>query len=461
MKDDVSKTGPTVSVIMPTYQREEAIGRAIRSVLGQRGLGRSAIEIVVVDDGSTDHTEQVVKAIEVPPPHRIVYEKLEHIGQPGLVRNEGLAIAKGDYIGYCDSDDIWLPHHLATCLRQFALYPDSVMVETWWSFQTREKSLDRWKIEYQKASTDGRTTTTNSRLHRRDVLTRSGVFGDLRWGEDIDLWTRIGFVGPIRRIKIPTTAHAYTRGGDNLTFEFCPDIGHAYDAFTDQSAPHLVRAAEEASRALHAPIQERDPRVLNLAAGSSVKGIISTDLTRSGTVSEFGVEIGTYAGAASGHLRIELVAGDRRTSGQATLDGASDNAIFKVKLAPPLQVNAGEQVHYTIAHPDGSDVALWLWPPSKPELQIEPRHLGGGHAVRWVLQYATGGLASPVRAAQSAPPAAVAAPPAALAAPPADPPTMRQVARRAVARVLPASIKQNPTFRRTAFWVIDKLRPRP
>jgi hypothetical protein len=168
------------------------------------------------------------------------------------------------------------------------------------------------------------------------------------------------------------------------------------------------------------------------------------------------VEIGTHAGTASGNLSVELVAGDRRTSGQATLDGASDNAMFKVKLAPPLQVNAGEQVGYTIGHPDGSDVALWLWPTSKPELQVEPRELGDGHALRWILQYATGGLAPRGATAQSPPAADVAV---TTADPP--PPSMRQVARRAVAGVLPTSIKQNPTFRRTAFWVIGKLRPRP
>lgn len=227
----------TVSVIMPTYQREEAIGRAAASVLAQRGIGKAAIELVIVDDGSSDNTEAVVKALTVPPPHRIVYEKVEHIGQPGLVRNHGLKRSTGEYIGYCDSDDIWLPHHLATCLRQFELYPDCVMVETWWSFQVREKSLHRWKIEYQPASTDGRTTTTNSRLHRRDVIKQAGLFGELRWGEDIDLWTRIGFIGPIRRVKIPTTAHAYTKGGDNLTYEFCPDISRAYDGTGAAAAP--------------------------------------------------------------------------------------------------------------------------------------------------------------------------------------------------------------------------------
>jgi len=147
-----------------------------------------------------------------------------------LVRNIGLDLSHGELIGYCDSDDIWLPHHLATCLRQLELYPDAVMVETWWSFQQLYKGFRRWQINFASSTTDGRTTTTNSRIHRRAVLAKVGRFDELPWGEDIDLWTRIGFAGPVRRVKMPTTVHSYTRGGNNVTFAFRPDIGLKYDA---------------------------------------------------------------------------------------------------------------------------------------------------------------------------------------------------------------------------------------
>ena len=225
-----------VSVIMPTFQREHLIERAIRSVFSQKGVADVEIELVIVDDGGTDKTEDVVSTIEVAAPHRLVYEKIEHVGQPGIVRNHGIRISSGEFIGYCDSDDIWLPHHLATCLRQFALHPEIVMVETWWSFQRRERSFNRWKLEYDAAATDGRTTTTNSRLHRRSILNSTGMFGELRWGEDIDLWTRIGFKGPVRRVKIPTTAHSYTYGGDNITFQHVPELARAYNANVQTAA---------------------------------------------------------------------------------------------------------------------------------------------------------------------------------------------------------------------------------
>jgi glycosyltransferase involved in cell wall biosynthesis len=218
-----------VSVIMPTYQRADIIDRALRSVFAQRVVGNWIIEAVVIDDGSTDGTETIVKAFVPPAPHRFVYHRIDHIGKPGLVRNIGLRLRTGELIGYCDSDDIWLPHHLRTCLKQFELYPDTVMVETWWSLQELQKGLRRWQINYVGANTDGRTTTTNSRLHRRSVLLKAGLFNDQEWGEDIDLWTRIGFSGPVRRLKIPTTAHSYTRYGNNVTFSHSPELAAKYN----------------------------------------------------------------------------------------------------------------------------------------------------------------------------------------------------------------------------------------
>jgi glycosyltransferase involved in cell wall biosynthesis len=219
-----------VSVIMPTYQRAPIIGRAVRSVLNQRGIPDWKVELVVVDDGSTDDTPGAVASVPVPPPHEVKLVRMPHSGRPGLVRNEGIRRSTGAYIGYCDSDDIWLPHHLATCLHQFRLCPHLVMVETWWSFQVLERSPAGWRIDYAQRDPDGPTTTTNSRLHTRSVLDLVGLFSDQVWGEDIDLWTRIAFAGPVRRVKVPTTVNSYTRLGDNVTFRFEPDLAKEFNA---------------------------------------------------------------------------------------------------------------------------------------------------------------------------------------------------------------------------------------
>jgi len=218
----------TVSVIMPTYQRAAVIARSIESVFAQRGIPGVRIELVVVDDGSTDGTATVVEEVIPPEPHSLKYIGLSHRGKPGLVRNDAFAHCTGQFIGYCDSDDIWLPHHLATCLSQFKTHPNLVMVETWWSFQTGEPTGTGVQFNFTPRWTDGRTTNTNCRLHLRSVVDQIGGFNSSEWGEDSDYWNRIAFQGPVRRIKIPTTANSYIRGGNHITFRYEPNIALEY-----------------------------------------------------------------------------------------------------------------------------------------------------------------------------------------------------------------------------------------
>ena len=97
---------PLVSVIIPTYNRQQLVQRAIRSVLSQTF---SDFEILVVDDGSTDNTAVVIQAFEDP---RIVYLNQNHSGLPAVARNTGIKHATGDYIAFLDSDDLWLPEKL-------------------------------------------------------------------------------------------------------------------------------------------------------------------------------------------------------------------------------------------------------------------------------------------------------------------------------------------------------------
>jgi glycosyltransferase involved in cell wall biosynthesis len=101
----------TVTVVIPTYNRAHLLGRAIQSVLKQ--IGRED-EIVVVDDGSTGETRDVVSAFAEP---RIHYVRQPHAGA-GAARNRGVREAIGDLIAFLDSDDEWLPGKLAA-QRQF------------------------------------------------------------------------------------------------------------------------------------------------------------------------------------------------------------------------------------------------------------------------------------------------------------------------------------------------------
>lgn len=90
-----------ISVVIPTYNREKLIERAIRSVMNQT---YKDIEIIVIDDASTDNTEQVVKNIKY---SNIKYFKQNENGGACRARNRGIKESNGDYIAFLDSDDEW------------------------------------------------------------------------------------------------------------------------------------------------------------------------------------------------------------------------------------------------------------------------------------------------------------------------------------------------------------------
>lgn len=97
-----------VSVVIPSYNRAHVLGRAISSVLAQ---GISNIEVLVVDDGSTDETAQCVEKFDKV---RYIHSK-KRMGPAGA-RNLGILSSRGEYIAFLDSDDEWAPGHLSRSL---------------------------------------------------------------------------------------------------------------------------------------------------------------------------------------------------------------------------------------------------------------------------------------------------------------------------------------------------------
>ncbi len=104
---------PTVSIIIPTYNREHLLGRAIQSVLDQTYQN---FELIIVDDGSTDDTEKLVKSFNS---EKIRYIRHGENKGPSAARNTGIQSAKGDYIAFQDSDDEWMPRKLEKQIRAF------------------------------------------------------------------------------------------------------------------------------------------------------------------------------------------------------------------------------------------------------------------------------------------------------------------------------------------------------
>ena len=103
-----------VSIIIPTYNREKYIARAVQSILRQT---YDRYEIIIVDDGSTDNTPEIIQKLKEKE-SRIRYIKLEQNQGASHARNVGMQEAKYDYIAFLDSDDEWLPNKLELQMRR-------------------------------------------------------------------------------------------------------------------------------------------------------------------------------------------------------------------------------------------------------------------------------------------------------------------------------------------------------
>ncbi len=111
---------PTVSVIIPAYNRAHVIGQAIQSVLGQT---RQDFEIIVIDDASIDNTEETVRSFT---DSRIRYLRHEQNYGAPQARNSGAEAAAGSFLAFLDSDDIWYPEYLERQLGMLAALPPTV-----------------------------------------------------------------------------------------------------------------------------------------------------------------------------------------------------------------------------------------------------------------------------------------------------------------------------------------------
>ncbi len=194
-----------VSVIIPAYNSEQYIRRAIDSVLAQT---HPASEIIVVDDGSTDNTCEMVQRYG--PPVRYLYQA--NAG-PGAARNTGIQAAKGEWIAFLDSDDEWAPEKLQVQLDLLHRNPDLVWATS--NFQRclcdenrRGPEVDPARAKhflggkeyfdsYFSAYLSGCGGCTDTKIIHRKVFEVAGVFQiGINRSEDMDLWSRIAFCQP-------------------------------------------------------------------------------------------------------------------------------------------------------------------------------------------------------------------------------------------------------------------------
>lgn len=205
---------PRVSVVIPCFNTERYIAATLRAALSQAG---AELEVIVVDDGSTDGSAALVER-EFP---QVTLIRQANAGV-AVARNAGIQVATGEWVAFCDSDDIWLPGKLAAQFDAMAAAPGCRMSYTAWHVWPSATPHPDPALFQRLASQDrdpkwaGATgwlypellldcvVWTSTVLMQRSLLDEIGTFDtDLRIGEDYDLWLRASRVTRIERVARP------------------------------------------------------------------------------------------------------------------------------------------------------------------------------------------------------------------------------------------------------------------
>ena len=204
---------PSISVLIPVFNGARFLGAALDSVAAQTLV---PLEIIVVDDGSTDGSADVAAAR---PSVRVVRQ--ENRG-PGAARNRAFAESRGDYLAFLDADDLWKPEKLTSQLAALQARPEAGWVVCRHDFLLDEgEPRPRWAPAPEAEATMV-AWLPSATLVRRDCFVLTDGFDEvLRYGEDIDWFARArdaGFPGAVveeqlftRRVHRTNMMHDHTQ----------------------------------------------------------------------------------------------------------------------------------------------------------------------------------------------------------------------------------------------------------
>jgi glycosyltransferase involved in cell wall biosynthesis len=183
---------PKVTVLVPVYNREHYVRDAIDSILAQTFTD---FELLVIDDGSTDRSSEVVRSYQDPRIRFVGNEMNEGIPK---TRNKGVQLARGEYLALLDSDDRAFPERLATQVAFLDSHPDFAAVGAWIEWMD-EVGRPLGRVKRRAVSPDEiaalrlfRSCLENSASMARTAVVREyGYREDYAVSEDFDLWSRI------------------------------------------------------------------------------------------------------------------------------------------------------------------------------------------------------------------------------------------------------------------------------
>ncbi|MDR1023607.1 MAG: glycosyltransferase [Prevotellaceae bacterium] len=235
-----------VSVVIATYHRLDYLKITIDSILNQ---SYKNFEIVIVGDGHQQDVEDYVSAIHN---DKVFYHYVEHCGYPAKARNFGIEKAKGEYIAFCDDDDLWkkeklevqitvMQSHLQialSCTNRYTIDENGKKIKEQALRKPINRSLSSLLIS--------NYITCSSVVVRRDILEKTGLFPDtpiFKAGEDYHLWIRVVYYGNAYFIDEPLVGYRVHTG--NITTQLSQgarrNIVMFKDVFSHIRVPIVLR----------------------------------------------------------------------------------------------------------------------------------------------------------------------------------------------------------------------------
>ena len=207
---------PKLSIVIPLYNKANAIGKTIDSVLHQTFKN---YELIIVNDGSTDNSLMIVEAVR---DSRIKFFTTKNQGV-SAARNYGISKAQTDYIAFLDADDIWLTNHLENLNQLIEKFPDCGLYCTAYVKQYKNVStpavyknipkVNGWMgivADYFESSINNSIAWTSATLVPKTILETLNGFDEtitLGAGEDTDLWIRAALQYPVAFSNSATAIH--------------------------------------------------------------------------------------------------------------------------------------------------------------------------------------------------------------------------------------------------------------
>ncbi len=216
-----SAATPAVSVVIPCYNAARYLESALASVQAQTFTD---FEIIVVNDGSTDHSLALLEKIAAREPRLRILSR-PNTGIVGAL-NDGLAAARGEFIARMDADDLCLPERFAKQVAYLRAHPDCVCVGSYFNYIDDRSARVKWnpretdheKIVANLLAGDGGSLIHPAIMMRRDAVARAGGYRvEAQWVEDLDLYLRLAQIGRLTNLPEFLLDYRYHSQSVNFT----------------------------------------------------------------------------------------------------------------------------------------------------------------------------------------------------------------------------------------------------